>query len=126
MVMKSLSLLFLADTLPGYVIALIVGGGVVVLLLAIFLINLLLKRKKKTVFDDSVWIEALGGKENIAYVEAVGSRINLSLKNKELINREKLNELGVKSVLSMSNKVTLVVNNQAVDIANSIRNNLND
>jgi phosphotransferase system IIB component len=52
-------------------------------------------------------------------VTAVGSRINLTLKDKDAINREKLTEYGVKSVLVMSNKVTLV-KEKAVDTAQAI------
>ena len=76
--------------------------------------------------DNSLWIENLGGKENIESVNQVGSRINLVLKDKEMINKDNLKELGVKSVLVMSNKVTLVIENNAEDIAKAINEALNN
>ena len=76
--------------------------------------------------DNSLWIDNLGGRENIASVTQVGSRINLVLKDKELINKDNLKELGVKSVLVMSNKVTLVVENNAENIAKAINEALNN
>ena len=84
------------------------------------------KRRKNTVVDDSSWLLALGGKENITFVDAIGSRINLSLKDKEKIDREKLKELGVSSVLTMSNKITLVVENRAQEITEQIKLSLKD
>ena len=47
-------------------------------------------------------------------------------KDKENIDREKLTEYGVKSVLVMSNKVTLVVNEKATDVANAINEALSN
>ena len=76
--------------------------------------------------DNSLWIDNLGGRENIASATQVGSRINLVLKDKELINKDNLKELGVKSVLVMSNKVTLVVENNAENIAKAINEALNN
>ena len=126
MVMKSNFILLLTETLPSYAIALIIGGAVIAAIVIVFVSFLLLKRRKNTVVDDSSWLLALGGKENITFVDAIGSRINLSLKNKEIIDREKLKELGVNSVLTMSNKVTLVVTDHAQEIADSIRSSINN
>ena len=114
-----LDLRLLTNTMPPYLIAILIGGGVLLLGIIIFLIIFLRKRNAKPKVDNGKWIEALGGKENIISVTAIGSRINLTLKDKEAINREKLTEYGVKSVLVMSNKVTLV-KEKAVDTANAI------
>ena len=73
---------------------------------------------------DTDWFLALGGKENIKEATAVGSRLNLNLANKDIIDRVKLKELGVSSVLVMSNKVTLVIEGQAEKIAQVINNSL--
>ena len=126
MVMKSNFILLLTETLPSYAIALIIGGAVIAASVIVFVSFLLFKRRKNTVVDDSSWLLALGGKENITFVDAIGSRINLSLKDKEIIDREKLKELGVNSVLTMSNKVTLVVTDHAQEIADSIRSSINN
>lgn len=113
------NLSLLTNTMPAYLIAILIGGGVLLLGVIIFLIVFFTRRNAKPKVDNSKWIEALGGKDNILSVTAVGSRINLTLKDKEAIDRNKLTEYGVKSVLVMSNKVTLV-KEKAVDTANAI------
>ena len=111
-------------TLPMYAVVLIVAGCLVLVAILVFLVIFFGKRKKNPIVDESAWLNALGGKENINSVSAIGSRINLSLKDKEKIDREKLTSLGVNSVLVMSNKVTLVIANNAVDIAETISNGI--
>ena len=113
-------------TLPMYAVVLIVAGCLVLVAILVFLVIFFGKRKKNPIVDESAWLGALGGKENINSVSAIGSRINLSLKDKEKIDREKLTSLGVNSVLVMSNKVTLVIANNAVDIAETISNGIKD
>ena len=113
-------------SLQTYAVALIVAGCLVLVAILVFLIIFFGKRKKSPIVDESAWLTALGGKDNINNVSAIGSRINLSLKDKEKIDREKLTNLGVNSVLVMSNKVTLVIANNAVDIAETISNGIKE
>ena len=122
-----LSLPLLVDNfqLPPWLIALFIVTGVLIIATVIVVI-IFLKQKKVEKVDDSLWIDNLGGRENINGVTQVGSRINLVLKDKEIINKDNLKELGVKSVLVMSNKVTLVVENNAEDIAKAINEALNN
>lgn len=122
-----LSLPLLVDNtqFPGWLIALFIVTGVLIIATVIVVI-IFLKKKKVVKVDDSLWIDNLGGRENITSVTQVGSRINLVLKDKEIINKDNLKELGVKSVLVMSNKVTLVVENNAEDIAKAINEALNN
>lgn len=110
---------------PWFLIALFVATGVLMIATVVVLI-IFLKKKKVVKVDNSLWIDNLGGKENIESVNQVGSRINLVLKDKEMINKDNLKELGVKSVLVMSNKVTLVIENNAEDIAKAINDGLNN
>ena len=110
---------------PWFLISLFVATGVLMIATVVVLI-IFLKKKKVVKVDNSLWIENLGGKENIESVNQVGSRINLVLKDKEAINKDNLKELGVKSVLVMSNKVTLVIENNAEDIAKAINDGLNN
>lgn len=122
-----LSLPLLVDNtqFPGWLIALFIVTGVLIIATVIVVI-IFLKKKKVVKVDDSLWIDNLGGRENVTSVTQVGSRINLVLKDKEIINKDNLKELGVKSVLVMSNKVTLVVENNAEDIAKAINEALNN
>ena len=108
-------------------IPLIVGlccavAGIIISFIALIIV--LNRKKKNPKVVDTDWFLALGGKENIKEATAVGSRLNLNLVNKENIDREKLKELGVSSVLTMSNKVTLVIEGQAEKIAQVINNSL--
>ena len=117
----------LNDTsLPTYAVVLIVAGCLVLVAILVFLVIFFGKRKKNPIVDETAWLTALGGKDNINNVSAIGSRINLSLKDKEKIDREKLTNLGVNRVLVMSNKVTLVIANNAVDIAETISNGIKE
>jgi len=115
-----------SSTFPPYAVALIVVGCLLIVAILVFLVIFFGKRKKNSFVDESAWLSALGGKENIVSVSAIGSRINLSLKDKEKIDRVKLTNLGVNSVLTMSNKVTLVIANNAVDIAETISSGIKE
>lgn len=110
---------------PWFLIALFVATGILMIATVVVLI-IFLKKKKVVKVDNSLWIDNLGGKDNIESINQVGSRINLVLKDKEMINKDNLKELGVKSVLVMSNKVTLVIENNAEDIARAINEALNN
>ena len=111
--------------LPPWLIALFIVIGVLIIATTVVVI-IFLKKRKTVKVDNSLWIDNLGGKDNIENVSQVGSRINLVLKDKEVINKDNLKELGVKSVLVMSNKVTLVVESNAEDIAKAINDGINN
>lgn len=120
-----LPLLTQSTQLPWYIIALFALTAVLIIALIIVLI-IFFKKGKATKIDNSLWLDNLGGKDNIVSVNQVGSRINLSLKDKDIINKDSLKELGVKSILVMSNKVTLVVESNADNIARAINEALNN
>ena len=111
--------------LPWWLIVLFVLTAALIIATVIVVI-VFLKKKKGPVVDNSLWIDNLGGRENIESVSQVGSRINLVLIDKDIINKDNLKELGVKSVLVMSNKVTLVVESNAEDVAKAIKEALNN
>ncbi len=50
----------------------------------------------------------LGEKENVVSHELKGTRLTLVLKDYQKVNRDKLKDIGVERVLSMSNKYILV------------------
>ena len=122
--MKRLLLLpVLADIKPLPII-MIAGASILLIAAIIIVIYSLAHRKNKKSLDSGAWLLALGDKDNVKEVSATGSRLSLVLVDKEKIDREKLKELGVKSVLVMSNKVILVIEDKAEQIASSIQNNL--
>ena len=111
---------------PVVIIAIAVVAALLVVGCAVLLI--LRSRSNKTSkakVSDSEWIDALGGQNNILEASAIGSRLSVKLNDKEIINRDKLKELGVSSILVMSNKVTVVIEKQAEKVASAINHSLN-
>ncbi len=74
------------------------------------------KPQKKEI-SRSVYMDALGGEDNLISHSLTRSRIVLELKNYDLVDKEKLKEAGVDSFIMMSSKLTLVIkeNAEAVD-----------
>ena len=114
----------LANQIKPLAIVLIVMAVVFFLAALGIVIYLIVSNKKEKTNNSGVWLLALGNKENIKEVSAVGSRLTVSLEDKEKIDRVKLKELGVSSVLVMSNKITLVIEGKAEKIANLIKKDL--
>lgn len=104
----------------AFYIALFFVAIIVITLLIIFFLN----KKKKTskevvnqISNDSIkWSEALGGSDNVIEVSAKGSRLVISLAESSKIDETKLKELGVTSIIKMSNKLTLVIEDNASKI----------
>lgn len=94
-----------------WIILTIVG----VLLLAItttLLIIVFNKRKNNIVTEYPEIILALGNKENIASVSFKGSRVSVEVNDKKLVDKEKLKQGVVDTVVISSKKVTMVVSNE--------------
>ena len=106
------------------IIALAVLDGLMLLLVIIMVIRFHITKSPKQVVNNDEWFVALGGKENVKEINAVGSRLSLVLIDKEKVDREKLKTLGVSSVVSMSNKVTLVIEGKAEKIAETLKSSL--
>lgn len=89
-------------------------AAVIIAALVVFLLLRQKGKKQKPVevkkdYSQSEIYLALGGKENVLTHSKAGSRISLTLKDYSKVDENKLNELGVDSVIKMSNKITLVV-----------------
>ena len=106
------------------VICLIALDAVLLFLVVIMVILHFVKKSPKQKVNNDEWFVALGGKENIKEINATGSRLSLVLNDKESIDREKLKALGVSSVVTMSNKVTLVIESKAEMIAEKLKSSL--
>lgn len=104
------------EFLKNYGVFLAIGVAAII---AVVVIVLLLKKSAnkpeviKKEYQSSSIFEALGGKENVLSHQKVGSRIVLTLQNYDAVDENKLNELGVDSVIKMSNKITLVTKGDA-------------
>lgn len=115
---------FLSNSLSPVLIGVFIAVGVLIIAGIVLFFVLRKRGGVKKVAVDSEWFDALGGKENIQEATAVGSRLSLKLNDKDQINRDKLKELGVSSILVMSNKVTLVIEKQAEKVCEFINNSL--
>ena len=108
------------------IILFIIIGAVVALgliVLVIFLVNKSRTNNKKLnqAKQDEKLIEGLGGENNIeSIVSVVGSRLSVKLFDAELLKRDLLKEAGITSVIVMSNKVTLVIENRAKELSKSL------
>ena len=97
---------------------------IIVITLAVIFLN---GRKKESsnrqfTFNADAFIKALGGQDNFTNAEAKGSRLSLTIKDKNLLNEENLKKNGVLSLIKMSNKVVLVVDGSAEKFKQKIIN----
>ena len=106
------------------IIWLAVVDALLILVVVLLFIRNKVKNLPKSKVNNEDWFNALGGKENVKEINAVGSRLSLNLVDKGKIDREKLKTLGVSSVVTMSNKVTLVIEGKAEKIAEILKGSL--
>ena len=112
------------DVNPNIIIWLAVLDALLLLVVVIMVIRFHVTKSPKVKVNNDEWFNALGGKENVKEINAVGSRLSLNLADKDAIDREKLKTLGVSSVVTMSNKVTLVIEGKAEKIAETLKQSL--
>lgn len=93
--------------------ALVLVGIIIIVIVLILVLGRKHKNKKPEIAEKSKWVEALGGEENILTSEAFGSRLALTLADKSKINRDELKALGVTSIIEMSEKITLLLEDKA-------------
>lgn len=116
------------EILKNYIlpISLVVAGVIFITVLILFIIAMVKNKKEKNVAkrelpsDDIVY--SLGGKDNIINASLNGSRLSLVLKDYKLVNESKLNELGIDSIIKMSNKIILVSKDDLKQFYNNIIN----
>ena len=82
------------------------------------------KRLNKKYSNGESWVFALGDKENIKEITATRSRLNVVLADNEKIDKDLLKKLGATSILVMSNKVTLLIEDRAEQVAASMQKDL--
>ena len=97
----------------------IVVGVFLVLTIAVALITIFSKHKASK-FDYDEFIKALGEKENIESVDAKNSRLNIVVKDKKDLDKDKLQDLGASAIIVTSKKVTLIMGKKSKEIAANI------
>ena len=99
--------------------ALWIAIAIVAVIVIVTVLLILLNKKKKNPKDEILktsnddWVNALGGKENILEVNATGSRLSVKLVDINKPDKEKLKQLGVSNIVTMSDKLVLVVEDKA-------------
>lgn len=118
--------LILLDLTPLIIAGSIAGGILLILLIYVLIVRRNHKPKKVEVpaIDDNQWLLALGNNDNVKAVTVRGSRLSVELNDDKKINREMLTNLGVKSIITMSNKLILVIEQNASEIASRIQSHL--
>lgn len=116
--------LFLKNNALWICIAIVVIIAITIIL--VFVVKNHSKGDKKVSSKGNEWIDALGGVENITDISAMGSRLTVTLKDNNLMNKEQLNALGVTNIMTMSNKVTLIIEDKAEKIASVISKAINN
>ena len=114
--------------MPIYLIIIIVVFLAIAIAPAIIIpVSIKAKRRRnanKKLSNGEAWVFALGEKENIKEISATRSRLSVVLEDNEKMNKDLLKQLGATSVLVMSNKVTLLIEEKAEQVAQSIQKNL--
>ena len=109
----------LKDTMNGFLkanalwISLSLVGIIVIVIVLILIFGRKKKEDKPVIAQKSEWVDALGGSGNIISSEAYGSRLAVKLQDKNLMNKDKLKELGVTNFIEMSDKITLLLEDKA-------------
>lgn len=88
-------------------------GLIAITIGTIVLINYLRKNKTKKNNKANAtnnFYEYIGGIDNVVSTKLVGSRFTIVLKNYDLVDKDKLKTLGVSSIISLKDKITLVLN----------------
>ena len=94
---------------------------IIVIIIAILLISNYKKKHASDVLNELFisLLEALGGEHNVVRMEAKGSRLTIVLQDYQLLNQEALKALGIANFVLMTNKITLIIGQEAAVIAKS-------
>ena len=130
--MNALFIIPLLLDIPMYIIIL-AAAGLLLFIAILVLIIFTIKRHRskhpmrKVLNNNGIneLIEALGGRDNILKSSPSGrSRLSIKLANNDLIDRDKLKELGVTSIIIMSEKVIIVFENTAQEVSSSLQESI--
>lgn len=91
-------------------------GCSVILLISIMLVLIVLLKKKNKIKESHEFpglLEAIGGKKNVSNIVLSGSRISFNFENKKDLDKEKIKENGVETIVVANKKVTLVIGKKA-------------
>ncbi len=105
---------------------LIIGCSAILLIAFVIVLIILLKRKNRIKESQEFpeLLEAMGGKENITNLALNGSRISFNFENKKDLDKEKIKDNGVESIVVSNKKATLVIGKKAPIIYKYLNENI--
>ena len=106
------------------ILAIVIACILLVAIISVVVILIVLKKKNKiTVLEFPALLTALGGLDNISNLMQKGSRISVNVNDKKIIDKEKIKEEGIDTIVVSNKKVTMVVDNKkAVQIFEYLNN----
>ena len=106
------------------IISILAISVLVLAAICVVLVKILGKKRVKSlqIASKSEYFEALGGEDNYIDSSREGSRIIVHLKDYSKINKEKIKEAGVTGFIEKSDKLTLVVKDNAEEVYEKIFN----
>lgn len=101
-------------------VLLIVMAVVIVLLLILTLIIVKTQKRNNSMYDLDFEVDklvtALGGKENIEHVEAIGSRLKVNLIDNSKVNYEQVKALGATAIIEKSDSFNFIFGKASTSI----------
>ena len=108
------------------ILLIVIASLVVIITLGILVFKIKKRKEHKKTHEFPELLEALGGVENISEPSYKGSRVSVVVDNKKTLDREKMKEQGVETIVISGKKVTMVVGNRkSILIYNYINDKLN-
>ena len=81
-----------------------------IILSVLIIISLIIVKKKKKDFSLEInkLIQCLGGKENILDVEVNMSRLKVTLKDMEIVDKDGIQKLGARGIVEVDNQLKII------------------
>lgn len=92
-----------------------IGIAIILIVIVVSIVVIIILKKKnknKEIVTFPELLEAFGGKSNITSVSQKGSRISVEVDNKKVIDKDKIKQQGVDTIVVSNKKVTMVVGNK--------------
>ena len=107
-------------------LAIIIVSIIVVVALGLIVVLLTKRRNHKMEEEFPLLLEAFGGKENINEYTQKGSRVSVVVENKKLVDKEKVKEQGIETIVVSNKKFTILVGSKkAILVYNYLKKEIN-
>lgn len=109
-----------------YLILGIIITCLVIVIVSVLTIYFLKKKKNNKEVEYPELLEAFGGKNNIIDFSSKGSRVSVVVENKKIVDKEKLKEQGIETIVVSNKKFTILVGNKkSILVYNYLKKEIN-